>query len=214
MDAEKARKVSYEHTLRAVIKALERRGMKGSYFESRKEVFAYLTDFLDPEMTVAFGGSVTLEEIGLVGYLRENQKGLIDRSRAESYEELRRFYSKAMLSDVFFSSSNAITLKGELVNIDGNGNRVGAMIYGPKKVVIVAGRNKIVSTVEEGIHRIRNNAAPSNAWRLDYETGCRHAGYCTDCMTPECMCGQIVITRFSRIPDRIEVILVNEDLGY
>ena len=214
MEPVEALKVSNQKKASVVIKGLERRGMSAIYFSTKEEAFAFIKSKLHKSDLISWGGSVTLQEIGLLSYLRDNEYHLIDRNKAADFEELRKMYSEAMLCNVYFMSSNAITMDGELVNIDGNGNRVGALIYGPQNVVIVAGMNKIVPNVEEGISRIKNTAAPLNAWRGDYETGCKYAGHCVNCMTEECMCGQIVVTRYARIPNRIHVVLVGESLGF
>ena len=124
------------------------------------------------------------------------------------------FYSKIVTCDYYFMSSNAITLDGQLVNIDGRGNRVACLIDGPKNVIIIAGMNKIVTDVEAGIERVRNYASPPNNIRLGYNTPCAQLGRCANCLVDDCICCQIVITRKSKIPGRIKVILVGEELGY
>ena len=120
---------------------------------------------------------------------------------------------EALSCDYYFMSSNAITVDGELVNIDGNGNRVAALIYGPENVIILAGMNKIVKTIEEGISRTRNVASPQNCIRLGKDTPCKTNGVCGNCLK-DTICDQIVITRASRVPKRIKVILVGEELGF
>ena len=139
---------------------------------------------------------------------------LIDRSKASSPEETKQMYRDSFSSDVYFMSTNAITLDGELINIDGNGNRVAALIYGPDKVVMIVGMNKLVSTVEDGMNRVSDIAAPANGVRLGKQTPCATTGSCHDCLSPECFCNQLVITRRCYTPGRIHVILVSETLGY
>jgi len=209
-----ARMEAYEITAAQLIKRLKQNGMDGFYFRTKEEALEAAKSFLLPGCSVSWGGSVTLSEIGLLDYLSSSDYKLFDRSTAKSEEELRKMYSETMLADVYYMSSNAVTLKGELINIDGNGNRVGCLVSGPRTVVVIAGMNKLVSSVEEGINRTRNIAAPSNAHRLHYDTGCFYAGVCTECLKDDCMCCQIVITRKSRQKGRIKVVLVGENLGY
>ena len=123
-------------------------------------------------------------------------------------------YRKAFSTDYYLMSSNAITLDGQLVNIDGTGNRVAALTFGPAHVILVVGMNKVTKTVDEALDRVHNVAAPPNAVRLGSDTPCGKTGVCADCLSPECLCAQVLVTRYSRIPGRIHVILVGESLGY
>ena len=136
----------------------------------------------------------------------------LDREHKKDYLTSRQV--KAVLSDYYLMSTNAITMDGELINIDGNGNRVACLIHGPKHIIIVAGMNKVVSDVEAGYARVRDIATPANTKRLNKNTPCFHTGRCGDCLSPECICNQVVITRRSGHPGRIKVFLVAEDLGY
>lgn len=205
---------SYENTAKTVIKALEKRGMEGFYFESSKDAVAKIMEMLPEEAVVSWGGSMTLSETGMMDALRKSGLTLVDRMTANSPEEARELYSKTVLSDYYFMSTNAITLDGELVNIDGNGNRVACLITGPSNVMILAGMNKLVSDIETGCKRVRNFAAPPNAVRLNVKTPCAVLGKCEDCLSPDCMCCEIVITRKSRKKNRIKVFLIGEELGY
>ena len=139
---------------------------------------------------------------------------LIDRSSAKTPEESRQLYAKTVLADYYLMSTNAITLDGELINIDGNGNRVACLIQGPAHVILVVGMNKVVTDVESGIARVRNMASPANAIRLNRNLACAATGVCHDCLSPECFCNQLVITRRSMHNGRIKVYLVGEELGY
>ena len=139
---------------------------------------------------------------------------LLDRSKASSPEEVAEIYHQALSADYYFMSSNAITLEGELINTDGTGNRVAALIYGPKNVILLAGMNKVAHTLEEGIMRVRNVASPINANRLGRKTPCASTGSCADCLSPDCICSHTVITRRSAPANRIKVILIGEALGY
>lgn len=157
---------------------------------------------------------MTLQEIGLLEELRNSDYVIYDRTLAATPLEKKQMYAKIVTSDYYFMSSNAITLNGELINIDGIGNRVACLCYGPEYVIVIAGINKIVSDVEAGIARVRNMAAPPNTVRLNKSTPCEKLGRCADCFTDDCICCQTVITRKSMIPGRIKVILVGEELGY
>ena len=158
---------------------------------------------------------MTLAESGILDALRaKSDIHLIDRNTAKTPEETKQMYRDAFSADTYFMSTNAITLDGELINIDGNGNRVAALIYGPDQVIIVAGLNKVTANVEDGIRRVRNCATPPNCIRLNKKTPCAATGRCADCLSPEGICNQIVITRRSGNPDRIKVILIGESLGY
>lgn len=208
------KKQYYENLADSLIEKFNVRGIEGYYCDNKEEALAMAKRFLTPGCSVSFGGSMTLYEIGLIDELKKSDYVLYDRAAATTPEEKNAMYAKIVTADYFFMSSNAITLNGELVNIDGFGNRVACLIAGPKNVVIVAGVNKIVPDIESGIARVRNIAAPPNANRLHTKTPCAELGRCADCLTADCMCCQMVVTRKSRIPNRIKVILVGEELGY
>lgn len=193
-----------------VIKNLEKRNMRGYYCENAEEARELVLSMIGDDDLVAWGGSVTIDGLEL----KKDLKKYIDRDAAppEDFLKVRR---EALLSDVFLTSTNAVTMDGELVNIDGMGNRVAAMCFGPGKVVVVAGVNKIVRDEEAAIARIKTDACPPNCIRLGKNTPCAVSGKCGDCMKPgETICSYTVTTRFSAIPGRINVILVNETLGF
>ena len=160
--------------------------------------------------TVAMGGCQSAHEIGLIQALEEGDYNYIDRSNMTPRESLMAAYD----ADVFLSSANAMTNDGIMVNIDGNSNRVSCIAQGPKKVVFIVGMNKICSDLDEAIKRARNVAAPANAQRFDVKTPCKVTGKCADCKSPDTICCQFLITRYSRHEGRIHVILVNDTLGY
>jgi len=205
---------NYENLADTLIDKFNQRGIEGYYCENKEEALLMAKRFLTPGCSVSFGGSETLIEIGLIDELECSDYVLYDRRRAKTPEEKSLLYSKTVLADYFFMSSNAITLDGQLVNIDGAGNRVACLITGPKNVIIIAGMNKIVTDVNNGIERIRNMASPPNVVRLGLQTPCAKIGRCANCLTDDCICCEIVITRKSRTPGRIKVILVGEELGY
>ena len=208
-------KKTYEIQAKTVIKALEKRNMRGYYCSDCASAVKLAEELVPAGSTVSFGGSMSLSDSGVMDMLRNRSDiRLIDRSKASSPEETKQMYRDSFSSDVYFMSTNAITLDGELINIDGNGNRVAALIYEPDKVVMVVGMNKLVSTVEDGVNRVSDIAAPANGVRLNKQTPCATTGFCHDCLSPECMCSHTVITRRCYTPDRIHVILVGETLGY
>lgn len=204
----------YETIADSLIEKFNLRGIEGYYCSSKEEALAMAKRFLTPGCSVSFGGSETLKEIGLIDELKKSDYVLYDRSTAQTEEEQRVLYGKIVTSDYFFMSSNAITLDGQLVNIDGRGNRVSCLIYGPKNVIVIAGMNKLVSDTQTAIDRIRTMACPPNAIRIGLNTPCSQIGRCAECLTEDSMCCHIVTTRKSKIPFRIKVILVGEELGY
>ncbi|MDE7020794.1 MAG: lactate utilization protein, partial [Lachnospiraceae bacterium] len=171
-------------------------------------------DSIPQGSVISWGGSETIKETGLMDAVHNGAYELIDRAAARNQEEARALYAKTVLADYYLMSSNAVTIEGELINIDGNGNRVACLIQGPSHVIIVVGMNKIVTDVESGVARVRNMASPANAVRLKRKLPCAATGHCHDCLSPECFCNQIVVTRRSGHSGRIKVYLVAEDLGY
>ncbi len=208
------KKIYYENLADSIIEKFNKRGIEGYYCENAADALLTAKRFLTPGCSISWGGSETLNEIGLLEELIASDHIIYDRNTATTPEEKSAMYSRIVTSDYFFMSSNAITIDGHLLNIDGSGNRVACLITGPKNVIIIAGMNKIVTDITSGIDRIRNMASPPNAVRLGYKTPCAELGKCTNCLTDDCMCCEVVITRKSRIPGRIKVMLVGEELGY
>lgn len=196
--------------IETIIKNLEKRNMKGYYCETADDARELALSMIGENDVVSWGGSETVVQIGI----KEHLKNVIDRD-AVPPEYFMKVRKEALLSDVFLTSTNAITMEGELVNIDGMGNRVAAMIFGPDKVIVIAGVNKIVKDEAAAIARIKTDACPPNCIRLNKNTPCAVTGKCGNCLKPgETICSYTVTTRFSMIPDRIHVILVNENLGF
>lgn len=205
----------YETTASTVIHNLKARQIEGFYCPTAKDAVNKALSFLPEHAIAAFGGSMTLAETGLMDALRKKENlTLLDRDAVSTPEEKNAIFRQSFSSDYYFMSSNAITKDGELVNLDGTGNRVAALIYGPTHVILLAGMNKIVPSLGEAISRVRNLAAPPNAMRLNRNTPCTITGFCGDCQSPDCICSQLVITRRSSIPGRIKVLLIGESLGY
>lgn len=205
----------YAKQAQTLLPNLKKRQMEGYYFDTLTEAkeFIYNT-FLRPEMTIGFGGSMTFEkESSLYDELKQDPHyHLIDRKDKDV--PLPELNARLINADVFFLSANAISLDGQLVNIDGRGNRLSFLLYGPESIIVLVGMNKVESTLEAALHRARNVAAPKNAIRLQRNTPCTIKGYCMDCLSPDCICSDIVITRRSYVPNRIKVVLVGEELGY
>lgn len=205
---------SYAHTAKTIIANLEKRNMLGYYCENAREARELIHNLIPVNATVTWGGSETLVETGIMETLKENSYILLDRKAAKTPEESRKLYGQIVTADYFLTGTNAITLDGELINVDGVGNRVACLITGPQHVLVVAGMNKIAVTEEDGIRRARNMAAPPNSIRVGAHTPCSKTGVCADCQSPDCICCQTVITRRSRVKDRITVILIGESYGF
>lgn len=198
----------------SVIKNLEKRGMEGYYFESCADMVKGISEMIPQGSVVSWGGSASLTESGMMDALKAGDYALIDRAAAKTDRERREIYARTVMSDYYFCSTNAITLEGELVNIDGNGNRVACLIHGPEHVMLIVGMNKLVKDLDCAVKRVRTEACPPNAIRLHMNTPCAITGKCAECLSPECFCNQIVVTRRSRHAGRIKVFLVGEALGF
>ncbi len=194
-----------------VIKGLESRNMSGYYAETKEEALKKALELIPKGSSVTMGGAMSVHEIGLVDVLKGSDYNFLDRDKAT---DKRAAMLAAYDADIFLSSANAMTEDGELINIDGNANRVSAIAQGPKKVIFIVGMNKITCDIDSAMKRARNIAAPVNAQRFGLSTPCTKTGSCMNCKSPDTICCQILITRFSKHKDRIHVILVNDDLGF
>ena len=194
-----------------VIKGLESRNMTAYYAETKQEALQKALELIPSGSSVTMGGSVSANEIGLVDAVKAGGYRFIDRS---AYEDKRAALLDAYDADWFLASANALTDDGILVNIDGNANRVSAIANGPKHVLFIIGMNKVCPDLDSAMKRARNVAAPVNAQRFGLSTPCAKTGKCMDCKSPDTICCQFLITRFSRHPGRISVILVNDELGF
>ncbi|MDO5425924.1 MAG: lactate utilization protein [Eubacteriales bacterium] len=204
----------YEAEAMTIIKHLEKRGMEGYYCPTSKEAVEKALSFMEKGATVSWGGSMTLNECGMLDAVRQADLLLIDRDTAKTAKERMALQRQALSADYFLMSSNAITKDGQLVNIDGNGNRAAALVFGPEHVILFVGMNKVVKDVQEAVSRVHETAAPANAIRLNLKTPCSVTGTCADCTSTDCICAHTVITRFNRTPGRIKVLLIGESLGY
>lgn len=208
------RKQAFAATAQTIIKQLARRNMEGYFCESSQDAVELVKTLVPEGSSIAWGGTETFKETGVKAALEAGNYRMLDRSAANAPEELRDMYLSHLASDCFFMSSNAITLKGELVNIDGNSNRLACLLYGPKQVIVLVGMNKVVDNVEAGVKRIQTMSCPPNATRLHTGTPCERIGMCGNCHDEGCMCCNIVVTRHNRQTGRIKVILIAEDLGF
>lgn len=210
-----AKQDAFAITAKTIIANLEKRNMEGFYCANKEELVETVMPMLKKGASIAWGGSESFKESGMLAALEQDGSfRLIDRLKAATPEERRKVFGETAMSDYFFMSTNAITLNGELVNIDGNGNRLSALIHGPAHVFIIAGMNKVTKDVEEGFKRTRVCACPPNGVRLNKSTPCAKVGHCGECLTDECMCNQFVVTRRSGHNGRIKVFLVGEELGF
>ncbi len=199
-----------ERLAQTVIKGLQSRNMTGYYAEDKEAALQQALELIEENSTISMGGCMSAHEIGLVQALQEGNYQYLDRSKMEPREGLLAAYD----SDVFLSSANAMTSDGILVNIDGNSNRVSCIAQGPKKVIFIVGMNKVCADLDSAMKRARNVAAPINAQRFEVKTPCKETGKCFDCKSPDTICCQFLITRYSRHTGRIHVILVNDNLGF
>ena len=194
-----------------VIRGLASRNMTGYYAKDAEEARRIALELIPEGASVTMGGGMSVHEIGLVDCLKAGNYNFIDR---DACEDKRAAMLMAYDADVFLSSCNAMTDDGVLINIDGNANRVSAIAQGPRKVVFIVGMNKVCSDVDAAMKRARNVAAPANVQRFHLQTPCTKTGTCMNCKSPDTICCQILITRYSRHTDRIHVILVNDSLGF
>jgi L-lactate utilization protein LutB len=198
-----------------MIKNLKRRNMEAFYCPTGKNAVEKVSELIADGSTVTWGGTATIRDLGIPQTLKNRSTlNVLDRDTVETPEEKVQMYLKAFTSDVYLTSANAISEDGVIVNIDGNGNRVAAISWGPKKVIFVIGLNKVAQTIEAAIARARGIASPINSQRFDINTPCRIDGTCHNCNSPESICSYVHILRNSRNGNRHIVILVGEDLGY
>ncbi len=196
---------------KTVISGLESRNMSGYYAKDKEEALKLALELIPEGSSISMGGAMSVHEIGLSETLKAGNYNFIDR---DAFEDKRAAMLAAYDADVFLASCNAMTSDGILVNIDGNANRVSAIAQGPKKIVFVVGMNKVCPDLDSALKRARNVAAPANVQRFNLSTPCAKTGKCMDCKSPDTICCQFLITRYSRHKDRIHVILVGEDLGF
>lgn len=218
--------IKMEEKIKRTMEALIKNHMESFFAEDKEKAVQIALSLVNKNDTVSVGGSVTLGEIGLTGYLKSGDFNYLDRHAAKTKEEMHRIFRESFFADTYFSSANAVTEQGELFNVDGNGNRVAAMLYGPKKVIVIVGKNKIVKDLDEAVRRLKTVAAPLNAKRLNKATYCAKTGHCVTldngnaenmtcgCRSADRICRDFVIMAEQTPVDRFKVIIVDEELGY
>lgn len=206
---------AYGMKCQKAVEGLKRNGFDAIYCQSGEEVFHYIVNEAAEAKTVGFGGSLSVADLKLVDKLRGMGKEILSHNEPGLTPEQKQAITRRQPTcDLFLTGSNAVTMSGVLVNIDGNGNRVASMFFGPSKVIVVAGRNKLVDgTVQDAIDRIKRCAAPPNAKRLDLSTPCATTGICADCNSPQRICRVTTIIEKKPRNSDIKVLVVNEDMG-
>lgn len=207
------KKVMYAKRGQVLMQNLKKRHFEAFYCESRTAALEKALELIPEGASVGWGGAMSAQQIGLMDALAERNVKLLDRSKAETPQERDRLMKQCLTADVFLTGANALSLDGQMVNIDGNGNRVAAIVYGPDSVIVVAGMNKVCDTLEQAVQRARSVAAPANSQRFSIAAPCNSTGSCHDCTSVDCICNQILITRHCRPAGRIKFILVGEELG-
>lgn len=206
------KKMYYDKRGEIMVKNLTSHGFEAYYCEDKEAALAKALELIPKGATVGWGGAMSAQQIGLLDAMNEGEYNAIDRDKAPNMEEREKAMRACLQSDYFITGANALSIDGQMVNIDGMGNRVAAIVYGPKYVVVIAGMNKVVDSLEAAVVRARTVAAPANKQRFPMQTPCAVTGVCGNCKT-EGICNQMLITRNSKPISRIKVILVGEDLG-
>ena len=203
----------FEKRGQILVQNLRSRHFDAWYCETKEDALEKALELIPEGASVGWGGATSAQQIGLMDRLNAGNYRAIDRDKTTSMEERQAAMKQCLMADVFVTGANAISLDGQMVNIDGTGNRVAAMIYGPKTVLVIAGMNKVEDTLESAVKRARTVAAPLNQQRFLLDNPCTATGTCADCKSERCICNQIVITRHCRPVGRIKFVLVGEELG-
>ncbi|AFS79329.1 hypothetical protein DUF162 [Gottschalkia acidurici 9a] len=208
-------KFVYEQRVKKVIDSLEKSNMHGYFVQNEEEAKIKIKELLNVGDTVSVGGSMTLFETSIIDLLRSGDYNFLDRYKdGITPEETQEIFRKVFSADVYIVSTNAITEQGELYNVDGLGNRVSAMMFGPKKVIVVVGINKIVRDIDEAIQRNKSLSGPANIIRLSKKTPCATTGQCIDCASPDRICNKYTVIKRENTKERTHVIFINKFLGY
>ena len=197
-----------------LVKKFNERFFESYYCSTKEEAKEKALSLIEKGDTISWGGSQSIFQCGLIDELKKGNFNIIDRAEATTPEEKDELMHKAFFVDTYLMSTNAVSETGELVNIDGNGNRVASLCYGPKQVIIIVSLNKVMPDLDSAIKRARSVASPTNAQRFGLDTPCAKTGKCFNCTSPDCICADIVITRISRPKNRIKIIFCGEELGY
>ena len=207
------KELAYEKRGNILVKNLESRHFEAYYCKTKEEALKKALEWIPEGASVGWGGAMSAEQIGLLDAVRNGNFQALDREACKTPEEKDQMAFTCMGADVFLTGANALSLDGQMVNIDGTGNRVAAIVYGPKTVIAVVGMNKVMDTLDSAIRRARTVAAPLNQQRFQLPNPCTATGTCADCKSQTCICNQILVTRNCRPVGRIKFILVGEDLG-
>lgn len=208
------KKVYYEKRGEILVKNLQNRHFDAWYCPDAGSALRKALDLIPESATVGWGGALSAQQIGLIDAVKTGNYQVLDRDMAKSPEQRQEMMRQCLLSDVFLTGANALSLDGQMVNIDGIANRVAAIAFGPKTILVIAGMNKVEDTLESAVIRARTVAAPINQQRFDNNTPCKVTGACADCKSSDCICNQILITRNCRPAGRIKFIIVGEELGF
>lgn len=212
MDA--STKKCYEKRGQILVKNLQSRRFEAYYCADKASALKKALELIPRDAIVGWGGCASAQQIGLMDAVKAGYK-VYDRDSTSTMEERVKMMKKCLTADVFLTGANAISLDGQMVNIDGNGNRVAAIVYGPDSIIVIAGMNKVVDTLEDAVKRARTIASPINQQKFaDHKTPCMVTGSCGNCKEPDCICNQILITRHCRPQGRIKFVIVGEELGY
>ena len=196
-----------------LVKNLRNRHFDAYYCDTKEQALEKALELIPFGSSVAWGGVLSAQQIGLMEAIKKGDYTAIDRDIAQNPEERVKIMKSGLLADVFITGANALSLDGQMVNIDGNGNRVAPIVYGPDSIIVIAGMNKVMDSLDAAMIRARTISAPLNKQRFDLQTPCEITGTCADCKSEGCICNQILITRHCRPAGRIKLILVGEDLG-
>jgi L-lactate utilization protein LutB len=208
------KKKYYDKRGAILVKNLQSRHFEAYYCSTKEDALEKALSLIPQNATVGWGGSMTCQQIGLLEAVRAGEYRVFDRDTCKTAEEREELMRQTLLCDTFLTSANAISLDGQMVNIDGNGNRVAAIVYGPKQVIVVAGMNKVEDSLDAAINRARTVAAPMNQMRFGHPNPCTATGSCADCKSETCICNHILVTRHCRPVGKIKFVLVGEDLGF
>lgn len=203
----------YEKRGNILVKNLQARHFEAYYCPDRASALEKALELIPQGASVGWGGCMSCEKIGLLDALSNGDYQTLDRSKCQSMQEREQLQREMFGADYFLTGANGLSMDGQMVTIDGTGNRLAAICYGPKSILVVAGMNKVEETLEDAIRRARTVAAPMNKQRFDIQTPCAVTGTCADCKAEGCICNQILVTRHCRPMGRIKFILVGEDLG-
>lgn len=211
---ETAKKLYYSKRGEVLVKNLKKRHFDAVYCDTKEYALKQAIAWIPEGSTVGWGGATSAQQIGLMAALNAGNYHTLDRDQCETAQEREKIAKDCLSADVFITGANALSMDGQMVNIDGNGNRVAAIIYGPGSVVVIAGMNKVTDDLESAITRARTVAAPINQQRFGLNNPCTVTGTCADCKSETCICNHIVTTRHCRPVGRIKFILVGEELGF